>query len=406
MKASRFNLLLSNFHVALSIGGYALVTSLFSDDMGGEAGSRAVTVPFRALCLGVSLWVLYLNRGQSVRLRTVSKVAFWYISLLLLRFFWDTNFGLGTHADPSQVMQYWLYMIGLTLVPCMALVRSMHLLRFDKLLVMFFAVFALATALTYLFNDSFQTATEERLEGNTALGSIAAGHLGLTAIILSVAVFRHFPRQRLLRLAALVVTGVGVLVWLRAGSRGPVLAAIVITAGWLLVRSLRSPRSFILSLVLLVLLALSLNFLIAEMRFISPALYNRLFERGDSQTSDRDALFLYAWEAFKRSPLIGESLGMYIGSGIHYPHNIFLDSLMQWGVVGFSMITYMVACSLRRVIALVRHNSAIVWLGILWTQEFLMLCVSGTMAIDPKFWILMVLLAQTTTQIQDNKHNT
>lgn len=75
----------------------------------------------------------------------------------------------------------------------------------------------------------------------------------------------------------------------------------------------------------------------------------RYTELGLTYTTGRDTLFLHAWNLFTQNPLLGVGLDGYRSSfavtfpdfptrGEMYAHNIFLSSLAEGGVVGFSLV--------------------------------------------------------------------
>lgn len=374
-----------------------MVTSLFSGNMAGEEGSRAVTLPFRAFCLLVSLIVLGYNWRSKETLTTVTKISFIYLCLLMIKLFWDTSFGGAINVEQASITQYWLYLVGLTFIPCLALIKSIRLIDYQWLLLMLFVMISLTVGLIYFRQTAFQEALNERMKSNAALGSIATGNLGLTGMIVAIFVFLVSRQKAWIRFLAVGTFLISTLLWLRAGSRGPILAFLFLGSFSLIAFSIKSTKGFLVSISFLAVFFLLLGYLLNELREISPVLYDRLLERSSSQTSDRDPLFLYAWEAFLRSPILGDCFGIYHGSKIIYPHNIFLDALMQWGIIGFSLMTFICIKCFKFCFEAIKNHTAYLWIGLLWLQVLIKLCVSSTVSMEPSFWVLTILVAQASS---------
>lgn len=191
-----------------------------------------------------------------------------------------------------------------------------------------------------------------------------------------------------------------------AGSRG-VLAAFVLSslltllAIWLAKRwSILEFRKYLVTFACSSLALYCLSLLSASQS--GPiASVSRYTDLGVTDTTERDVLFLHAWKLFTQSPLWGVGLDGYRSSfagtfpdfrisGEMYAHNIFLASLAEGGIVGFSLIFIFFAVflmSLRRSLG----ESRVLLLASISIFFLLQSQLSGDYYDSRLFWIFAML---------------
>lgn len=389
----------------MTISGYQFITTLFSDAMGGE--SRVVTIPLRIATLFMYLLTFVLVIKYRYLTTFSIKLFLLYWALLYIRLIFDyTSHSELTLLNPrfSQVL---LYMIGLCTIPMIVLMKSYRFLNFDKLL-FYCYVFCSSTILVMFFGGTgFQEATTQRLDANLALGSIEAGHLGLTTLILGV--FILFKGKGLLyknlfvRISILFITIISFFVLVRAGSRGPVFAAALVFGFYILSKTRKAKTGIVLLLLSTVLIYFTLDLIIEFVEVISPILKQRLFDRED-QLWDRAPLIAQAMSAFYDNPFFGRDFFLYSSGMLYYPHNLFVESLMQLGIFGCGILVITIYYTFKSCRKLIRFNSSQMWLALLFIQSFAGLMLSSTLATEPKFCILLLLVNLSSKYvIYDNK---
>lgn len=383
---------ISTLNVVMLLVGYGFVTCLFSDSMSSGQESHIVTVPFRALQLGLSLTVIFLCLNKKQPATTSVRWIWVFWGLLLMRFIFDVYIKMSINIPASRLTQIWMYMVALTLIPMYAVQKSYRYIDYKQLLNWSFYIVGITVLWLFITNENFQTQATARLSANSALGSLGAGYLGLMSIIISYFFYKQSERP-ILKIAAWVIIGVSVLIWLRAGSRGPILAFIVIVTFYLVAQRRNISVGVIVALLILFLGYVSLDYIINWLADISPILKERLFERETSQISDRAASYQFAIDSFWKNPLIGHDFAVQRrGLPYGYSHNIVLEALMQLGLIGFMIL--LVICLKGFIVSfrLINMKNHDAWLSIVWIEKILLLCVSGTYYFQSEFWILMVLL--------------
>lgn len=392
--------ILANLNVILALVGYPFVTNVFADFM--LSSSQIVTIPYRAFTLGVALITILCSTlvNKQLKINKIVAVLFIYWILLFIRFEFDLQFRPELDLNLTRANQIFLYMVGLAIVPMIAVVRTHKLLDFNKLLIWSYLISSISLLLTFNNNDALQEASTERVWANIALNTISTGHLGLTNIILGgVILLKH--NLKLIYKGLIILIGIiGFLTLLRAGSRGPVLALLLVVSFYIFSSSKYSFGGLILIIILISGVYLFLDNIIDWIGDISPILKSRLFDRVDA-TSDREPLYNEALRVFYENPFIGRDFALYkYGSSFMYPHNLFLESLMQLGIVGCSLLVYILYKTFKKGYQLIHTHSSSFWIVLLFVQEFSSLLVSGTFSMNPTFSILIILIALSINSIK------
>lgn len=393
MRPSKINVFFTTLNVLLAIAGYQFFTTLLFPLMPGIEASRIVTVPYRAFALGVTLITILLNIRSRIKLDRVVKLLLVFWAFLLLRFFYDIGIRYDIYVRSDIINRVLMSMIPLTLIPMYSVMKSYKNINFDKLLKWTYILFSITVFIAFFTNEAFQETTSDRLGANMALNTISTGHLGLSTLVLSFIMFRRTKKGWRKSLIGLI-GAFSLLIMLRAGSRGPLLAAIGILAVWLY----SGTKYKIVNLVILSIVT-AVGFLLSDyiMLFISnisPALYGRFMYKVEvGQFDDRAPLFKYAIDSFLDSPLLGKNFGIYSSYGyLSYTHNIVLEAFMQVGIFGGIILIYILAKSILKASSLIIMKSPYMWLGIILFQEIMKNMVSGSFYYNSLLSILIVLL--------------
>ena len=390
----KFKVVLPTLLVAVLLFGYDFVTaiaSLYVDDL---ESSRTVSFPYRGATFLACLLVLFVNLSNKVRINRDVAVIFVYEALLLLRFFIDFYCRADLFVDTAIRFRILMYLIPMAIIPMMTIVKCHMRIDTNKLLVFSYIFLAVSIFITYYNNDFFQTSDYERRESAFGIGTIGTGHLGLSGLLLSAYMIRNKKFNSLLKLGYFFIFVLSALIMLRSGSRGPLLSFIAVIAVVYVART----RRWLISALLIVLGYIFIDYIIDfVMRFIqdvSPYLYDRIENKQEEgQFMTRLPFYQAAWGEFLKNPLLGSSFAIILPTGeCAYAHNVFLDSLMQWGVIGGILILYIYIKGVYHVIALLRNRDELSWLGLLLIQNMTGLLVSSSFCYSPVIPIICVLL--------------
>jgi len=364
-------------NIILSITGYNFVTTLFSRYMSFEdmSTSRLVTVPYRAFALGVALMTLLLSLKQKIHLnKNIYLLIFLWI-LILIRLFYDWKI----RDDIFVSDEYWrmtlLFAIPITLIPSIGVLNSIEYINFRKLLIYSFGLVALTVLLVLILNPDFLDEATHRLYANVALNTISAGHMGLTGIILSAYLLRYEKTNLPVKILIILVMLMSGIIWLRAGSRGPILTAAVVFAVFILGVTRYKLLNLTVLLIISLICFLFFDKIIDFFGYISPIIKQRLMS--ENQLLARDELYTYAINAFLDSPLVGRDFAVYkADGGAVYCHNMILDTFMQTGIFGGLIMIYLVVISFTKTIKLLESKATCGWIGLLLVQNIMGCMVS------------------------------
>lgn len=398
---SSINSFLSTLNVVLLFAGYQFLSSAVSIFMGSAEEPQLLNAGYKFFYAIVCILVIIYNIGSKpAHSNRIILVLFIFWALLLLRFIDDMYLRPDISVLPSIRFRTWFYMVVLTLMPMVSISLSIEKINFASAFKWTTILISAAIVITFYQNFNYDTEEIEAMarESSEGLSSIGTGHLGLTAIILAVCnLISGTKKERFVRIALILVAILGVIVMLRSGSRGPLLAFL--GAGAMLGIS-RTKRPFIWAPVIIIFILFHnqiFDLFINGISYIAPNLSSRFLHKAELGGQFDTRMFYYssAIEAFLENPMIGKQFAIYLpGQEMIYSHNLFLDSIMQLGIIGGVLILSIIVATIALVYKLIRRGSSMVWICLLFIQELLYLMLSSSLYYTPLFSILIVMLFQ------------
>jgi O-antigen ligase len=396
---------LSTLLIILTITGSQFVTTLASQFISLEDASQIVTVPYRAFVLLIACLLIMFTYKKNVKINKVNNLLWLFWGFIIIRFVYDMYFRLDVSVESSRINQLWLLMICSTLIPMYAIMKSYQYV--DKkwlfygtyLLSIITAILIINSVEGYLEADEVE---EERLESNAVMGSIQTGYFGLLVLILSVFSFVR-SHKIWMKLLNAVIIGIGIILLFRSGSRGPIFSVIGITLFYFLSMR-RNPIFTLLSTVGFCLVFVYWDYIILLVSGFAPNLYIR-FTGEEVLLGDRLPFYSAAWQSFLKNPFWGHDFAIYGGGvgGMAYAHNMFLDALMQLGIIGFFILLYIVFKILKLIIHNFSNGKVLIWLNMFLLMKFFMLQLSSTFYIESSISIIMMYLFQLQISENSNK---
>ena len=395
MNNKKLNVFFSTLSVVLVLFGYQFVTTLFGRSITEET-SRAVTIPFRMLSLSVLLITWYFNRNTSINSKNLQILWIFWV-LLYIRMIYDLF--LRTDIPPISSDQrnvIFLLSISQALLPSIVFSKCYKYIDFDRLLTWSCILTQASVMIAMFINTSaFLTGdvdTGERLQANAALNSISTGVLGLSAIIVAIEFLRKRKVYFLLKPFVIILIFIDIVFMLRAGSRGPILYGFVVMIFTILTMTKNKVVNISLLLVAGVIIWFSLSMLESFINDISPVLYNRLYRDSiEDQFDSRDEIYKMAYNYFLESPIWGKYFSIYRGGVMVWPHNILLESLLQLGIIGFTLLLTIIIKSCKMVISVGKSKASYFWLALILIVSIVGGMVSSvfyTSSIGPLFALL------------------
>jgi len=240
-----------------------------------------------------------------------------------------------------------------------------------------FMILGLILVIMFLVNPSEYQ--EQRMSFEDTNPIWMARALGLSAI----GAFFLWLRAEKLSLFPIVVIVVSLYTIVLTGSRGPLLAVFIsMLVGLMLVTSRQKSLKIIFSSIAVMFVA----FLAFEFNLLGSTRGLVFFGESDGTAQIRLQTYLYAYAEILNNPY-GIGVGNFYFNWQHYPHNIFLEFVLEWGwVSGGIIVLFLVSGSL----GLFYFEHRYEFLKLLLTYELVNAVISGDIT-SPRFFYGLVL---------------
>lgn len=388
--------------IALGLVGYEFMISLLSPIASGEAGTQIVTIPYRAVVFGLTLYSLLLTRN----IRTKPTVGIWclaaYWLILIVRLISDVCFRPEFHFGTGEVNKMMLYVFCIDIPLILLSVRGFRIIDFRLLYRLCFWMLLLAGAFALIFNgDAF---VEKHLPGSTyrvqisGLNPILLGHLGAGLIILALFYSQMYGKTFKSRLIKWIAYALGLYIVIKAASRGPFMILCFI----LILNLYYNRKKYGIITFCLFVLALAVWPLLQEyvltnvLQNIAPDLYDRLSETLDKGDIGRAKLLRDSTTIIENNILIGNQFCIYEEGRFYYAHNILYDALIAGGIFGLGLILVPIINSFVAIHALMKTRAR--FFALFALKFILTNFMSGSVFSSPPlnecFILLILLLAQ------------
>lgn len=390
--------------IALSVAGYPLVSTVSTAlKIDGSAPSIAMRVLVLGLSLAMLLPSLSRLRRQELPYATV-LIIFWFA--YIMRMVGDTFFGDGTlQKAPSE---YWIWALGVSLIPALAVSKAISSLTPQKALDMTWLFLVISSILAALFGSTIATSfsgteTNTGRLGLDSLNPISMGHMGAALVLCSGWKLYCEAGQCLSKKGmGLVSLCLGLYLVVSAASRGPLIA---LAATLFIVLLTLKPRTVLKVFVagglpligLLVIAWNSIDFQAIQLlvRFIASS------GGEDMSVISRYESFSGAWNQFLNNPLLGDSLEE--KSTGYYPHNLTLEAFMSTGFVGGAAFLLINWIAFRKSFQAIKRRSSFAWAGMICLQYMVGAQFSGSISASSTFWAFTFLMVFSNSCVNSDR---
>ena len=219
-----------------------------------------------------------------------------------------------------------------------------------------------------------------------------------------------FLKSKLYKVISVIISVMLVLLTILAGGRGAFVLLVfyfIIAMNYVFNQINRRRLSKILNFLLFMVLIIFIIYYIVSL-YGSLPMFKEGFDRAiayldfsakriDLQegSSGRNLIYLQALSLIKEKPFFGYGLFRYMyipGLLSVYPHNIFLQILLQGGVVFFSIAFGFLGYIFLKLIRMIRLNNHNRFILFLWMYPLTMLLFSGSYVHTPLFWYCLSLV--------------
>jgi hypothetical protein len=316
---------------------------------------------------------------------------------------------IGTVYAPDQqlAVEHAAYWWALAAVPLLAAVRVAN--EPDGVRDLCYGMFGLGVLVVLLGLLQIPENVRVSVLGTNTIG---VGRAAALVPLIGLVLFRRGPRLAQLGLVLLIPAAF--VVEIGSGSRGPLLALVVV-AGLVALRNLllgRLPSSRLLLASLIGLMLIGLTALVALPSlsilatdrfallgdFIQSGVGGNLNVAGDTSSGTRVKLFELAVQMFANQPIVGYGTAGFEALALHelsaldyneYPHNTLLQFAAEFGIVGVVAFLAFTALALAN-----RRPSQPAWSALYLTFVFFLVnaMVSGDIYTDRMTWGLALLI--------------
>lgn len=372
--------------VPLSVAGYPLIAGLATIF---SLASTQLSIALRGVILGLSLLVIYhavLKLRRPPRLAVFMLILFFLYGLRLL---YETSFDSSTMGQtPSQ---YWIWYLGVTAFPTMAVLFSTQL---DFVLMRRVLTGILTIAALVI---SYKGSTEGISGGvllNTgrvaldALNPISVGNVGASLVLISTwELFGDRTTQTQRKLLWGLALVLGMYVVFISASRGPLVAMVAAIAVMGLSLPLKYKVWFLAGIPALILPVIM--YLLTLEASLNVTFVSRLIEVGtdrDVSSTIRGDLYATAISLINEYPLLGSAIE--IQAYASYPHNFFLEYFMATGVFAGAFAVFVMSSIFARASRLVNSGQASGAMGLLFIASFVGAQFSAAVYSNATLWVL------------------
>lgn len=402
----------ATLNFVLGFVGFQFITTLLIPN--GELDnlldvSQAVTIPYRALILLLSFClILFKFKKKPVKSNLSLFLFFTFWGILILRMIYDII--LMGKVEISITIQIWLYVFGIIIPFMISIVYSYEFIDLNRALKWLVIIITICLTISTYTNGHLIGANallkEERQLGNASLNSISFGHLGGTALIISLFLMLTKNLGFVYKFLLFCIATLGLYNLIKAGSRGPILSIVVVLFVWSFLSSRNRLIAYLKILVLSITLYIFFESFLGYIGDISPLLEERLrLTIYEGNSSNRDDLFYLGWSAFLESPIFGSQFAIFnymISGDFIYVHNIILEALMSTGILGGAMLLVVLSRCVYVSVGMItkRHNDY--WVALLFIQNLIGALLSGSVYYDTLLsgFVVFMLLINARDQIQ------
>lgn len=391
----KLNVFFSTLNFILCFVGFQVVTSLLLPGNSDIEGiTQSITIPYRAFALFISLFVIFINFKKKINPYPLAlQVFIFFWILLIIRIFYDDF--IRKDIKLGNISQIWIYIIGICIPSFVSIIKSYNYIDLEKSFRYVLILTGLSLLFTLFSNQAFLISVDEvdgRQAGNAAISTIAFGHFGTTAIILGLYTFLLKKVNWLYKICLIILILLGFYSMLRAGSRGPILALIIVLLFWLF-SFMKKPLYSIFSLIFVsILMLIFIDYILELTGQVSPIIESRL--RGSiygGDTSNRDLIYSRALEGFYESPIFGKQFILINSDGsLEYSHNIILDAFLGLGIVGGWAVIYFLIQAFKKSYYLINTKNPNYWICLLLIQQIISNMISSAIYYNQLLSVLLV----------------
>lgn len=338
----RLNKEIPTIFFLLTLVGYELVASLFMptvsiDVMTNEEESaitQVYSIPYRALYLLITLYILFYYRARGKTINTVNIFTIYY-SLWIIRLLHDWFFFTEC---PIGITPRLMIMVGTCYLSIFAIRKAYWYIDVNRIFKILIILQTICVVGLIVRNPLFLLTgndIDQRADGSLGLSTISTAGMAMASVMMAIFGFMN-PHHKLnvfTKIILAIIIVLSILVGFRASSRGPIVSFAIVFVFYLFCISKNPLKGVTISIASLILLFLFKEQLLDLIGSISPILKERFLEEGGSALQ-RQEMAQKAIDGFINNPIFGYAYGVEFEGVIGYPHNTILEAFNGLGLIG------------------------------------------------------------------------
>lgn len=411
----KYIVILATLNFVLALFGYELIATLGSPFM-SLGHTQFITIPYRAVCLGLSLFLIMRCRPVNFHFKSIIICLIIYWSILIIRLVNDFYIQWDFDISPEGKKYVLLFFLGINFTQTMAYALSCDKVDYTKafrylaIILITIAIFNIIFNPILLFGGTAHSdlvTTDGRITGGAALNTISFAHCGVALSLISLYIYYYV--ENINKKIALLFFCLGALIVLKAGSRGPFICLVVILFLFYSFKTKQIIYAFLIGALFIVLIYAFKDFLLDFVKDVSPVLYNRTMatiEKGDF--NGRNHFFEDALIIWQQNPLFGKYFTLYFGSPAKpgYTHNLFFDSMIMGGLVGVVLMTFFFYYVIKALYLSLKYSSIFIWITLIIFHQYLGCLSSGCFWGTPSLSIGLLAISLLMPYISENNIET
>ncbi|NAS11516.1 O-antigen ligase family protein [Poritiphilus flavus] len=355
-------------------GYYALLAIIIA--VLGADSSRLVSVPIRLLTTVIMVLVIvftsfYFKEKSSKRKSIYYFVffVFWMLYILKLLYHYSADYPLR-----SSWIEYLLYAVNFSILP-FVMFSTISFEKYKRIIInsIIFSGFVMGATTLYLYKDlltlgiGLRSAISLEKFGD-ALSPLALSYASVLTLILCMYKLLFGVVGKKWEYVYLYMTIVfSLAMFLFGASRGSILA-FAFSLVYLIAQS-----NLVVKIKTVLSLVLATPLFLWGVEFTGSSILQRTSNSVESGTTGRERLWIDAWTEFLNYPFLGNRIEI----GYH-PHNIFMETLMGMGLVGFIILVAMVFITISGMFKLPKVNRDYIWVSLIFIQGICQSLFSGS----------------------------
>lgn len=375
---------LALFNFVLFLIGFDVVTSFFSifiDNI--KDVSQSITIPYRAFSLFVSLSVILFTKRKREKYNAGLILLFIYIAMFGARMFYDYILRSDIHLSSDITVKNSLFYM-LMLVTIASFVKSYKYIDLNKAFKWIFLGYSFIIIVNFLITPEFSLdyVADSAQISSGVRNTIDTGYFAAYYLLLSLYFIKNKVYSKLLKFGSFPIILTALVILLRSGSRGPLLALLIALSIFVIVQQKHAFFILLGSSLLILLISYFFEDIVKQISYIAPIMAERIQYTLYSGTQDaRIVLFKEGIDAFIDKPFFGSQAMLYRNSlsSATFPHQLIIEAFMSTGFVGGISLLISIIILLKMVLRNLYISISNYWLELIMIAYIVRAMTAGTM---------------------------